>query len=50
MCVWSEVLGGFWVGSVLAIRRKSRKTWSWRRGLNPRPSDYKSSNDLESTI
>jgi hypothetical protein len=21
---------------------KTPKTWSWRRGLNPRPSDYKS--------
>ncbi len=32
-----------WLCSCYASRRASRvTTWSWRRDLNPRPSDYKS--------
>jgi hypothetical protein len=38
----SEVLGGIWMGSVRLAIYNSLKKWSWRRGLNPRPSDYKS--------
>ena len=37
----SEVLGGIWMGSEKQATRNALKEWSWRRGLNPRPSDYK---------
>ena len=39
---WCRVSGGFLMGSVGSAHRKPLKEWSWRRGLNPRPSDYKS--------
>ena len=42
MFAWSEIAGGFWMGSEFAHLYKSLKQWSWRRDLNPRPSDYKS--------
>jgi hypothetical protein len=35
-------LGEFWVSSERQIFFKSLILWSWRRDLNPRPSDYKS--------
>jgi hypothetical protein len=37
MCVWSRVLGGFWMGSLKGVGRKQLRTWSWRRELNPDP-------------
>jgi hypothetical protein len=42
MFAWSEVVGGFWMGGGYSDRYKLLKKWSWRRDLNPRPSDYKS--------
>ena len=39
MRAWSRVLGGFWMGNA---QDGYDRNWSWRRGLNPRPSDYKS--------
>ncbi len=36
-----EVLDGFWVGKLNVPDVKFLKIWSWRRDLNPRPSDYK---------
>lgn len=37
----SNVLGGFWMGSGEGLACKLLREWSWRRDLNPRPSDYK---------
>jgi hypothetical protein len=37
----AAVLGGSWMGDYLEKACRLLKAWSWRRELNPRPSDYK---------
>ena len=48
MHAWSEVMGGFWVGSRTWKQCKSLKLWSHPPGSNRRPADYESSKSRNS--